>query len=45
MNTTEIIKDILPWLGTALGGPLGGIAAGFIGDKLGLKECASWHVS
>jgi hypothetical protein len=38
MNTTEIIKDILPWLGTALGGPLGGIAAGFIGDKLGLKD-------
>lgn len=34
----DIIKSILPLLGTALGGPLGGIAAGFLGDKLGLED-------
>lgn len=32
----DIIKTILPWLGTALGGPLGGMAASFVGDKLGI---------
>lgn len=32
----DIIKSILPWIGTALGGPLGGIAASFVGDKLGI---------
>lgn len=32
------IKEIAPLLGTALAGPLGGIAAGFIADKLGIEE-------
>lgn len=36
MNPTELIKSALPWIGTALAGPLGGIAASFVGDKLGL---------
>lgn len=32
------IKQIAPLLGTALAGPLGGAAASFIADKLGVKE-------
>jgi hypothetical protein len=36
MNTLDIIKAALPWIGTALGGPLGGAAASFVGDKLGI---------
>lgn len=36
MNSTDIIKTVLPWIGTALGGPLGGVAASFVGDKLGV---------
>ena len=36
-SLSSIITDILPFLGTALGGPLGGAAASFIGDKLGLQ--------
>jgi hypothetical protein len=32
------LKTLAPLLGTALGGPLGGAAAAFIGDKLGLHE-------
>jgi hypothetical protein len=38
MNPLDIIKAALPWIGTALGGPLGGAAASFIGDKLGLPS-------
>lgn len=34
----ELIKNALPWLGTALGGPLGGMAASFVGEKLGLSN-------
>lgn len=37
MNPMDMIKAALPWIGTALGGPLGGIAASFVGDKLGLS--------
>lgn len=37
MNPLDIVKTALPWIGTALGGPLGGIAASFVGDKLGLS--------
>lgn len=33
-----VIKSILPFIGTALGGPLGGAAATFIGSKLGLDN-------
>lgn len=32
------LKTIAPMLGTALGGPLGGAAAAFVADKLGLSE-------
>lgn len=32
------IKSIAPLLGTALGGPLGGAAAAFISEKLGLES-------
>lgn len=34
----EWLKQIAPLVGTALGGPLGGIAASFVADKLGVKE-------
>ena len=34
----DFLKQLLPTLGTALGGPLGGIAASFIADKLGVQE-------
>lgn len=36
MSAMDIIKAALPWVGTALGGPLGGAAATFIGERLGL---------
>jgi len=32
------LKTLAPLLGTALAGPLGGAAASFIADKLGVKE-------
>lgn len=32
------LKTIAPLLGTALGGPIGGAAAAFIADKLGVQE-------
>lgn len=32
------LKTLAPLLGTALGGPLGGAAASFIADKLGIKD-------
>lgn len=35
---TEIIKGALPMLGTALMGPFGGMAADFIGSKLGISN-------
>lgn len=38
MNPIDIIKASLPWIGTALGGPLGGAAASFVGDKLGIPS-------
>jgi hypothetical protein len=34
----EFLKTLVPLLGTALGGPFGGIAAGFIADKLGMSD-------
>ena len=34
----EWLQTIVPLLGNALGGPLGGAAASFIADKLGLSE-------
>ena len=38
MDFTSILKTVAPWLGTAIGGPLGGMAVDFIADKLGLPE-------
>lgn len=32
------LRTLAPMLGTALGGPLGGAAASFIADKLGIQE-------
>lgn len=32
------LKQLVPLIGTALGGPLGGAAASFIADKLGLES-------
>jgi len=34
----EWLKTLAPLLGTALGGPLGGAAASFIADKLGIES-------
>jgi len=34
----EWLKTLAPLLGTALGGPLGGAAAAFIADKLGIES-------
>lgn len=32
----SFLTDILPFIGTALGGPLGGMAASAVGEKLGI---------
>jgi hypothetical protein len=32
------LKSVAPLVGNALGGPLGGAAASFVADKLGIKE-------
>lgn len=34
----ELLKTLAPMIGTALGGPLGGAAAAFIADKLGIES-------
>lgn len=34
----SFLKTALPALATALGGPLAGLAAGFVADKLGLED-------
>ena len=36
MDFNSLIKTVAPWIGTALGGPLGGLAVGAIADALGL---------
>lgn len=38
MDYTNWIKNLVPLVGTALGGPLGGVAATFVADKLGLPQ-------
>ena len=35
---TDWIKAVAPMLGTAIAGPLGGVAASFIANKLGIEE-------
>lgn len=37
MDYTTIIKTVAPWIGTALGGPLGGMAVEAIANALGLS--------
>lgn len=34
----KLLGSVAPLVGTALGGPLGGVAASFVADKLGLSE-------
>lgn len=38
MDWKSVISTVAPWLGTALGGPLGGAAVGAVADALGLSE-------
>lgn len=41
----EWLKTLAPMIGTALGGPLGGAAASFLADSLGIKESTIEAVS
>jgi gas vesicle protein len=34
----QLLKTVAPMVGTALGGPFGGVAASFIADKLGIES-------
>lgn len=38
MDYLAILKTVAPWIGTALGGPLGGMAAEAISGALGMSE-------
>jgi hypothetical protein len=38
MDWQAIIKTVAPWIGTALGGPLGGLAVGAVADAFGLSD-------
>jgi hypothetical protein len=38
MDFTAIIKTVAPWIGTALGGPLGGMAVEAVASALGLGD-------
>lgn len=38
MDFAQIIKTVAPWIGTALGGPLGGMAVTAAANALGLGE-------
>lgn len=38
MDWKAIVGKVAPWIGTALGGPLGGMAASAIADVFGLSE-------
>lgn len=38
MDFTTIIKTVAPWIGTALGGPLGGMAVEAAANALGVSE-------
>lgn len=38
MKLSDVVKDLAPSLGTALMGPLGGVALSFLADKLGVPE-------
>lgn len=38
MDWKQIIGTVAPWIGTALGGPLGGLAVSAVADALGIPE-------
>lgn len=38
MDWKNIVSTISPWIGTALGGPLGGMAVSAVADALGLSD-------
>jgi hypothetical protein len=38
MDWKAIIATVAPWIGTALGGPLGGMAVGAVADAFGLSD-------
>lgn len=38
MDWKNIVATVAPWIGTALGGPLGGMAVGAVADALGLSD-------
>ena len=38
MDWKSIVSTVAPWIGTALGGPLGGMAVSAISDALGLSD-------
>lgn len=44
-DMTDVIKGVLPTIATALGGPLAGIAAKFVTDKLGLPADSVQNVT
>ena len=37
-DATDFLKALVPMIGTALGGPFGGVAASFVASKLGLDS-------
>lgn len=38
MDWKALVGTVAPWIGTALGGPLGGAAVGAVADALGLSD-------
>lgn len=38
MEWQQVVSAVAPWIGTALGGPLGGMAVAAVADALGLSE-------
>lgn len=38
MDWKAIVSTVAPWIGAALGGPLGSAAAGYVADALGLSD-------
>ncbi|MDO8421578.1 MAG: hypothetical protein Q7S99_05400 [Parvibaculum sp.] len=38
MDIGKLVGTVAPWIGTALGGPLGGMAVGALADALGLSD-------
>lgn len=38
MDWRDVVKTVAPWIGTALTGPLGGLAIGALADALGMED-------